>query len=48
VTHLVISQGLIFKERKLLPVDWISLIEAEEVFLAVGTTVVERLRPYEE
>lgn len=48
VTHLVISQGLILKERKLLPVDWISLIESEEIFLAVGTTVVERLRPYEE
>ena len=48
VTHLVISQGLILKERKLLPIAWVSLIKPDELYLAVGTTMVESLRPYDE
>lgn len=47
VTHLVISQGLLFKDRKLVPVHWLKLVEEEKVHLAVPTRLLERLPSYE-
>jgi sporulation protein YlmC with PRC-barrel domain len=46
-THLVISQGLLLKERKLVPSSWISTVMADEVRLAVGSHLIEGLREYE-
>lgn len=43
VTHFVISEGLLFKERKLIPVLWISNIEENEVRLSVSSGTLERL-----
>jgi sporulation protein YlmC with PRC-barrel domain len=48
VTHLVISRGVILKERKLIPIQWVSQIKPDELFLAVGTRMLESLRPYED
>jgi uncharacterized protein YrrD len=46
-THLVISQGLLLKERKLVPTSWISTVLPDEVHLAVGAHLIEGLREYE-
>lgn len=47
VTHLVISKGLLLKERKLVPTSWVSIVMSDEVHLAVGSHVIEGLRDYE-
>jgi uncharacterized protein YrrD len=46
-THLVISKGLLSKERKLIPTPWVSIVMSDEIHLAVSSDVIERLRDYE-
>lgn len=46
-THFLISQGLLLKERKLVPANWISSIEEEKVHLAVGEKLIEQLPAYQ-
>ena len=46
VTHLIISQGLLFKERKLIPTNWIKLAGEDDVMLTVKTKVVDNLPEY--
>jgi len=48
VTHLVIRLGLLFKERKLVPVTWIAKIEEKEVHLSVGAGTLEKLPEYQD
>lgn len=43
VTHFAISQGIIFKEEKIIPINWVDSISEDEVHLAVGTKQLERL-----
>ena len=45
-THFVISQGLLFKDRKLVPVHWVKSFEEDKVYLAVSSQVLERLPSY--
>ena len=40
-THLVVLEGLIFKEKKLIPIEWVSTIMEGEVHLAVGPQILE-------
>jgi uncharacterized protein YrrD len=47
-THLLISKGLLVKERKLVPAWWIEHIKTDEIHLAVSTKVLEHIQPYEE
>lgn len=47
-THFVISQGLLFKDRKLVPADWVTSVEEDKVHLAVPSRLLERLPSYEE
>ncbi len=47
VTHIVISQGFLLTEEKLIPTLWISLIGEGEVHLAVDSDFIEDLPPYE-
>lgn len=47
VTHLVISRGLLFKDRKLVPVHWLKSVEEKKVHLAVPTRLLERLPSHE-
>lgn len=47
VTHLVISAGLLFKERKLVPVPLISTIREQEVRRSVNSGTLERLPAYQ-
>jgi uncharacterized protein YrrD len=45
-THFVISAGLLFKERKLIPANWVKSVEEEKVYLSVPSRVLERLPEY--
>ncbi len=45
-THLVISEGLLLKERKLVPTTWISQVEENQVHLAVESSFLDGLRDY--
>lgn len=47
-THLLISQGLFFKERKAVPISWISKVDEDEVHLTVSSDLLSRLHGYEE
>jgi uncharacterized protein YrrD len=42
-THFVITQGLLFKDRKLVPVHWVQSVAEDQLRLAVSTRVLERL-----
>ena len=46
VTHIVISQGMLFKERKLIPTNWIKSEGEDSVTLTVNTGVIDSLTPY--
>jgi uncharacterized protein YrrD len=48
VTHFVISSGFLFKERKLIPVHWVTLFEEDKVHLSVGSRFLDRLPPFPE
>ncbi len=47
VTHFVINEGVLFKERKLIPVLWISEIDEHAVHLSTTAKVLERLPEYQ-
>jgi uncharacterized protein YrrD len=46
VTHLVISSGLLMKERKIIPSHWLSAVTEDEVHLSVDSRLLERLPEY--
>ncbi|MBX3011480.1 MAG: PRC-barrel domain-containing protein [Caldilineaceae bacterium] len=43
VTHLLISEGWIFKEQRLVPIAWVNTVTDEEVTLHVNTDILKRL-----
>jgi len=45
-THILISQGLFLKEKKLVPVTWIGNIKEGEVHLLVSSQLVNNLPEY--
>jgi uncharacterized protein YrrD len=46
MSHFVISEGLLFKEHKLIPANWIGSASEDEVHLTVSSGVLERLPAY--
>ena len=46
-THLLISEGLLLKDKKLIPTRWVNHVLESEVHLSVESTFVERLPEYE-
>jgi uncharacterized protein YrrD len=46
-THLLISEGLILKEKKLIPTGWMTNVLEDEVHLAVDSDFVEGLPEYQ-
>ena len=46
-THLVVSRGLLSKQRKLVPVTWLGEVREDEIHLAVPSHIVENLDEYE-
>lgn len=43
VTHLLVSEGKVSDEMKLVPMDWVSWLEDKEVHLSVGKETVKEL-----
>ena len=46
VTHVVISSGLLMKERKIIPAYWLESVAEDEVHLSVESRLLERLPEY--
>jgi uncharacterized protein YrrD len=46
VTHFIIKEGLLLKERKLIPTQWVSRLTEDRVKLAVGSDLLGRLPEY--
>ena len=46
VTHLLISQGLVSKSRKLIPSMWVQSVSEDVVRLSVGEQFIETLPQY--
>lgn len=46
-THFLISQGLLLKERKLVPTHWMRTVEEDKVHLWVPSRLLERLPAYQ-
>jgi uncharacterized protein YrrD len=46
-THFVISQGVLFKDRKLIPAHWVRSIDEDRVQLSVSSELLEQLPSYE-
>jgi uncharacterized protein YrrD len=46
VTHLVVSSGLLMKERKIIPAHWLGSVTEDEVNLSVESRLMERLPEY--
>lgn len=42
-THLLVSSGLLAKERKLIPIQWVSAVSEDEVHLRVKLATLEEL-----
>lgn len=47
-THFLISSGFLFKERKLVPINWVEYIYEDLITLGVGTGILEKLPDYKE
>lgn len=43
VTHLLISQGLLSKEKKMIPSDWVKNVKEDTIRLSVEKALIERL-----
>ncbi len=48
VTHFLVSEGVLFKEHKLIPSAWVNTINEEAVRLGVDADVLNRVKPYKE
>jgi hypothetical protein len=48
VTHFLISQGVLFKDRKLVPAHWVKSVEEDNVYPVVSSQLLERLPSYQE
>jgi hypothetical protein len=46
VTHIVIGKGFLLREHKLVPADWVSSMEAQEIRLSVESRLFDRLPDY--
>jgi uncharacterized protein YrrD len=47
VTHILLTQGLFLKERKVIPMAWVLDVGEKDVRLAVGSNLLQGLRSYE-
>lgn len=46
-THFVISQGVFFKDRKMVPAHWVRTVGEDKVHLSVTAELLEQLPSYE-
>ena len=47
VTHLLLTQGVFLKEQKVVPMAWVLDVGEKDVRLAVGSNLLQGLRPYQ-
>jgi uncharacterized protein YrrD len=47
VAHFVISEGLLFKERKLIPMMWVADVVEDQIHLAVTADFLDKLSEYQ-
>lgn len=47
ISHMIISRGMIFSEKKMIPTTWITRVGDEEVHLSVDADFLEQLPDYE-
>ena len=47
VSHFVISEGFLLKERKLVPAVWVTKVTEDEIHLSVESSLFERLPDYQ-
>jgi sporulation protein YlmC with PRC-barrel domain len=47
-THFLVSKGILFKEQKLVPIDWVDQVDEDSVYLVVDKALAERLPDYKE
>lgn len=48
VTHFIVSQGLLRKVRKMVPIRWVSMLADDKVYLEVGTEQLKELPEHEQ
>ena len=48
VTYFIVSQGLLLKARKLVPIEWVASLRDDKVFLDVGTQQLKDLPPLQD
>jgi uncharacterized protein YrrD len=48
ISHFVISEGLIFKTKKLVPTSWVTTVTEDKVHLAVSSKVLDQLDEFKE
>jgi uncharacterized protein YrrD len=48
MTHLIITKGILSKEKKLIPAHWIDQVQEDKVELSVSSKLVENLIDYQE
>jgi uncharacterized protein YrrD len=46
-THFVIAQGILFKDRKLIPAHWVEWVDEDEVHLIVSSKLLRGLPTYQ-
>ncbi len=46
-THFLVSEGMIFKDKKLIPTWWVELVSDEAVYLTVPAEALEALPEYD-
>jgi hypothetical protein len=46
-SYFVIDQGLLQKEKKLIPTSWVTQVEEDKVHLAVSSNVINNLHIYQ-
>ena len=46
-THLLMSQGLILKQKKLIPTTWLESVFEDQVHLVVSSTFMDDLPEYQ-
>ena len=47
VSHFVVSEGLLLKERKLVPAVWVTDVAEDEIHLSVESSLFDRLPEYQ-
>jgi uncharacterized protein YrrD len=47
VSHFVVAEGILFKDRKLIPANWIKSVSEEEVHLNVSADILNRVPSYQ-